>query len=159
AREPVGDDRRRLDAAALREVLAQALGGGGVGKTADIQLGRHRMPPRPHRPGSDTSAPYTHAPETRKQPSEARPGRSATVAQIRQTKKSIPDELPIVSCRLSLAPARWGGSGGPGGRGPGSDPERSEAQAADEAADDAHALVDGTGHLADRGGAAGPVRE
>src|SRR5262249_17145235 len=41
----IGDHRGRLDRAALAEVLAQALGGGGIGQTADIQIGRHTARP------------------------------------------------------------------------------------------------------------------
>jgi ABC-type multidrug transport system fused ATPase/permease subunit len=41
----IGDHRGRLDRAALAEVLAQALGRGGIGQTADEQLGRHGAPP------------------------------------------------------------------------------------------------------------------
>src|SRR5688500_17218739 len=43
--EPVGDDGGRQDVTALAEELPQAIAGGGVGKTADVELGRHREPP------------------------------------------------------------------------------------------------------------------
>src|SRR5688572_28198614 len=43
AREPVGDDGRRKDVAALAEELSQAIAGGGVRKAADIDRKSTRL--------------------------------------------------------------------------------------------------------------------
>src|SRR5262249_59318547 len=74
-RKAVCDHRGGFHGAALPKVLAQTLGSGRVGQTANIQLGRHWAPPYPPR-GVSILPHSSFAPRTRGKLSEARPDRS-----------------------------------------------------------------------------------